>query len=646
LANQKVIEKQIGRYQLLEEIGRGGMGIVYKAFEPTLKRTVALKVLAPHLAGQPGLLSRLRREAVSAANLRHNHIALLFEFNQQEENAYLAMEYVPGPSLKQLLEQGPLAPPRCLEILSQIASALDYAHALGIVHRDVKPSNILVGPEDQAMLVDFGLAEMTGSSEITPDGVVLGTPDYMSPEQAAGRAASFQSDQYALAALAYELFTGQPPFHTNSAAATVHAHIYELAPPPTEINPTLPIQVNPIFSRALSKAPEERFESVSAFVAALQKVLLPSPPPEPEARWKTRLLPWVTTTALLLLALVILLAQTGTFSRLFDQGQKRLVLPKNAAWGFDPGFVGGTGLVSVNRVLLLSSPNGQLTALSENDGAMLWQTRLNDLIYGAPAANSELVFVGDQLERIEGLSLRSGGTVWSTKITGKVEIAPVVLEDKLVAITSKGYIYVLNAGNGRVLWSRPFVSGLLAVNATPGCLIVNSSQSVYMLNANSGLLTWEFQTASAITTRPVISNGQVLVSTQQGLLHIINLADGAEQWRYQGQGTLQAAPAVVGQIIYIPDESGLLTAIDLNAKQILWQYKANASLESTPLFVDQHLILGANNGKVIILNAADGHPVDEIQLQTSIKTNPVLGEDLVFIKAERIYAFKPYQPPR
>ena len=638
---QKVIKEQIGRYQVLEEIGRGGMGIVYHAFEPTLKRSVALKVLAPHLSDQPGLISRLKREAISAASLRHNHIALLFEFVQEESVAYLAMEYIAGPSLKQLLEKEKISQERCISFLSQIASALDYAHSLGVVHRDVKPSNILVGPEDHAMLVDFGLAEMTDNSVITPDGIVLGTPEYMSPEQAAGREATAQSDQYALATLAYEMLTGKAPFHYKYAAAIVHAHIYELAPPPTENNPALPIAINPVFSRAFSKTPEDRYPTVTEFVYSLQKALDPEPASK-AAHWKTRVLPWMIATGLLLLVLIGTLFQTGTINRLFyGSDQKQLILPKNAAWGYDPGFVGGPGLISVNQVLLLSNPNGQLTALRTKDGSLLWKTNPSDLSYGAPAANQDLVFVGDQLERVEGLSLQSGGTVWSTKVTGQVQLAPVVYMDKLVTVTSKGYIYVLNAGNGRIIWSRPFVVGILSLNTAPNDLIVSSSQYVYMLDINSGLLKWQFQAASTITARPVVSNGLLMVGTEQGLLHILNLASGVEEWRYQSKGTQLASPAVVGQYIYVPDESGMVTAIDMDKKQILWKYVSNSSLESTPLFYDGHLILGTNNGKILVLRAEDGYLVEEIQLNASIKTNPVIENNLIFIKSEHIYAFKP-----
>jgi outer membrane protein assembly factor BamB len=217
----------------------------------------------------------------------------------------------------------------------------------------------------------------------------------------------------------------------------------------------------------------------------------------------------------------------------------------------------------------------------------------------------------------------------------------VVQLDRLVAVTSKGYIFELNAANGRIIWSRPFVIGILSVNVAPDYLIISSSQSIYVLDINSGQLKWEFQAPSAITNRPVVSGGLVMVGTEQGLLHVFALADGVEQWRYQSKGTLLASPAVVGQTIYLPDESGLVTAISLTEKRVLWQYPSNSSLESTPLFYGGHLIVGSNNGKLLVLRADDGYLVEEIQLNASIKTSLVQENNLIFIKAEHIYAFKP-----
>src|SRR5215213_9078217 len=281
---------QISRYELIAEIGRGGMGVVYRAYEAALDRTVALKLLAPELANQPGFVARLRREAISAARLRHPNIALLYEFGQSEDTSFLAMEYLPGRSLRQLLEAGPLPSERALGILDQIGQALDYAHSMGIVHRDVKPSNILVSPADQAMLIDFGLAEVSECTLLTADSAVLGTPHYMAPEQAAGRGSGERGDQYALAAVAYEMLTGVPPFHGRAATAVVHAHIYESPPPPTERRPALPVAVNAVLLRGLAKQPQDRYPTLADFIAALRAALAPPASPRPRVSTRRRVL--------------------------------------------------------------------------------------------------------------------------------------------------------------------------------------------------------------------------------------------------------------------------------------------------------------------------------------------------------------------
>src|SRR3954453_9630402 len=297
---------QIHRYELIAEIGRGGMGVVYRAYEAALDSTVALKLLAPELANQPGFVARLRREAISAARLRHPNIALLYEFGQADDTAFLAMEYLPGRSLRQLLEAGPLPADRALGILDQIGQALDYAHSMGIVHRDVKPSNILVSPADQAMLIDFGLAEVSECSLLTSDSAVLGTPHYMAPEQAAGRGAGERGDQYALAAVAYEMLTGVPPFHGRAATAVIHAHIYDLPPPPTERCPALPIAVNAVLMRALAKQPHDRYPTLADFIAALRIALTPAAP-QPRSRTRRRIL-LGAASGLALVAVVFLVA--------------------------------------------------------------------------------------------------------------------------------------------------------------------------------------------------------------------------------------------------------------------------------------------------------------------------------------------------
>jgi serine/threonine protein kinase len=641
LVHNQITENRIGKYCIQEELGRGGMGVVYRAFEPVLHREVALKLLPPNVSGQEKLVSRLRHEAISTARLRHPNIAMIYDFSQDQDDAYLVMEYVAGESLQQILCEGSVSIERSIHILKQMGAALDYAHSIGVVHRDVKPSNIIIGAEDHAMLVDFGLAEITDNTMMTPDGVVLGTPHYMSPEQAAGRLATDNSDQYALAAVAYELLTGVPPFPYSNTTAVVHAHIYELPPQATENNPLLPPRVNSVLAKALSKSPEDRFPTVMEFVKKLEEAVKPSPRDEPSA-WKKWIMPWVVSIGVLLLLVLAYLFFSGAMTRLFrDPALNTFNLPNKFAWNYDPGFVGGPELVPLDNVLIIGSDDGQLTALQANNGSVLWKTNVNDLKFGYPAASGELVFVGDHFERIEGLSLRTGGTVWRTKVTGRVQLAPVVYQNRLIAVTSKGYIYVLNAENGRVIWSRPFVVGVQVIGFAPGHLLIGSDSSLYALDLENGMVKWEFETSSAITTQPAAFDDLVLIGTAQGLIHVIDLADGAEQWRYQASGTVRAAPAVDEQMIYVADQSGKLAAINMLQRKVVWEFQAGSSLETTPLIYNRFLILGSSNGKVLILDKDEGVMFEEISLNTSINTNLTQENGMVFIRADHIYALIP-----
>ncbi len=267
----------VGRFRVEEKIGQGGMGVVFRARDTLLNRLVALKLIAPHLGRNPTAQARFHREAAAAAKLRHPHIATVYEYGEHEGQAFIAIEWVEGPTLKSLLDSEHGLPlDRALKLFDQIGGALDYAHQRGVVHRDIKPGNIIVSGDDQAVIVDFGLAWLADAPSITLSGAAYGTPYYMSPEQAMGQRVDGRSDLYSLGIVLYEMLSGQPPFGDTTGAAILHRQIYATPAPITIVNPGVPSNVEAALIVALAKSPAERFATAAEFGAALRASL---PPP-------------------------------------------------------------------------------------------------------------------------------------------------------------------------------------------------------------------------------------------------------------------------------------------------------------------------------------------------------------------------------
>jgi serine/threonine-protein kinase len=283
------VPEKLGKYRIIEEVGRGGFAAVYKAVDTTLDRTVALKVLAPHLLWDPTFVQRFQREAKVAANLDHPHIVTIHEVSQIEGVYFIAMQFLEGRTVSQILEtEGPLPVSRVQAIIEQIASALDYAHAHGFVHRDVKPSNVIVADDGRATLTDFGLVKAGEGTKLSTTGVIFGTPEYMSPEQAEGKKLDTCSDIYSLGVVLFEMLAGRAPFVADTSLTVMYKHVHE-SPPLDELPSDLPQGVVAVVEKALAKDPADRYQSTGQMLEALRKAMAEAaepaevtPPPPPE----------------------------------------------------------------------------------------------------------------------------------------------------------------------------------------------------------------------------------------------------------------------------------------------------------------------------------------------------------------------------
>jgi predicted Ser/Thr protein kinase len=267
--------KKIGVYQIVEELGRGGMAVVYKAFQPSLNRYVALKVLPDYYQHDPEFVARFEQEAQAAAQLNHPNIVTIYDVGEDAGVHYIAMEYLEGGSLGDRLDQAAAQgwtydQQEALSVVEQVGKALDYAHTRGVIHRDIKPANIMFTADGRPKVTDFGIARAGDLARLTRTGVLLGTPEYMSPEQAAGGQADQRSDLYALGVVAYQMLTGRVPFRSDTPHATLHAVVYEPPPAPRLINPALSPAVEAVLLQALAKQPEARFQRGTALAGALR----------------------------------------------------------------------------------------------------------------------------------------------------------------------------------------------------------------------------------------------------------------------------------------------------------------------------------------------------------------------------------------
>jgi serine/threonine protein kinase len=275
-----------GRYKIIEELGRGGMGVVYKAEDTKLKRTVALKFLPPELTHIPDVKDRFMREAQAAAALDHPNICTVYEFDEAEEEAFISMAYIEGQSLRKKLETGPLELDEALRIATQVAEGLQEAHKKGVVHRDIKSANIMVTERGQPKIMDFGLARTADKTLITREGTTMGTVAYMSPEQTRGEEVDHRTDIWSFGVVLYEMLTGKLPFKGEHEQAVVYSIQKEKPGPITDIKADIPVSIEQVVSKALEKDPDKRYQQIDEILDDLKSMSAGIVPEEIKARMR------------------------------------------------------------------------------------------------------------------------------------------------------------------------------------------------------------------------------------------------------------------------------------------------------------------------------------------------------------------------
>src|SRR5690348_14805877 len=258
------------RYEVLHLLGEGGMGAVYKVRDRELERFVALKVIRPELAARPEILQRFKQELILARQVTHKNVIRIFDLGEADSVKFITMEFIEGQDLKCLLrERGKLSPDETMKIMAQVCRALEAAHNEGVIHRDLKPQNIMLDSQGRVTVMDFGIARSTEMNGMTQTGAFVGTPEYMSPEQAMGEHVDARSDLFTLGIIFYELLTGDTPFRADTFYAMLLNRTTRKARPPIEVDPSIPQQINEVVVRCLETSPDQRYQSAREILAGL-----------------------------------------------------------------------------------------------------------------------------------------------------------------------------------------------------------------------------------------------------------------------------------------------------------------------------------------------------------------------------------------
>ena len=521
----------MGRFRILSEHARGGMGELWRAHDDTLDRPVALKLLRPERMQDSEALVRFRREAVTVARLKHEHIAALYEFADDSQQPYLVMEWVEGQSLEERLRGGRLTWAAALEIFEQLMEALDYAHGQGVVHRDIKPANLMLSGQ-RLTVVDFGLACLLAEPSLTETGPIFGTPLYMSPEMASGGAVDGRADLYSAALVLFEMLAGKPVFGSGSVIQIISQQVHAARPILSECAPGLPVALDEVLVKALDVDPGRRYATGAEFLGALRAASN-----LPLARGRP--FKWAGALGLVALTLGIGLAWPKTPTPPLVSATPRatpspvVVAPAalQKVWALAAPYA---PVVAMGERVLVSAP-GELRALEVGDGRVAWKAP-------QPAA-PRLLVAG------EGTVLRLNGG---------------------------GSLEALKVANGQQLWKLPltgsFWGGALSSDEE---LYLVGQQRLQAFDPASVQEDWQIAVGETLLGVPPVANEKLVMLAAKGHKVIAyRYADSARVW----QASLKATPTCLWldeQALLVGAQDGNLMAYALGDGHLLWEESAN-----------------------------------------------------------------------
>ena len=662
----------VAGYRLEAQVGAGGMAVVFRARDERLGRLVALKILAPSLALDSAFRRRFIAESRAAAVVDDPYIIPVYEAGEADGVLFIAMRFVRGGDLRGVLErEGALAPFRAAEFISPVASALDAAHRAGLVHRDVKPANILVDARDDrpdhVYLSDFGVSKGAMSSvSLTGTGQFLGTPDYSAPEQIQGLAVDGRTDQYALACVAYQLLTGAAPFERDQGLAVLLAHLS--APPPSLASrrPDLSAAADQVLSRGLAKEPEKRFASCRDFAEALREALglaryhSRSPAPgHPQTQVVAAPQPELPGPAT---------AGSGKAARPADPVAAATIdsvpgdRPADAADLGDPG-----GLTTQARRRLQEREVGlpqaePMPTVIPTPGAGPTQQD--------PALATAASAPADAVPPVRETAPAPAGLAAGQAVAGPdVGPAPPLDAGGYRATLPPGDDYPTvtvggpepGAGEttpraprprriGRAIRRRSVITatamGIALIGLVTAITIISGAHGTSGAHGAPGTsVRWSYTSGNSVESSPAVAGGTVYIGSDDDSLYALDAATGHLRWSYSTGGPVESSPAVAGGIVYIGSDDDSLYALDAATGHLRWSYSTGGPVESSPAVAGGIVYIGSDDNMVYALDAATGqlrwsYTIGVFGTGPGVESGPAVAAGIVFIGSwdDKVYA--------
>jgi len=617
------MEERIGKYRILELLGSGAFADVFLAEDPITKRRVAIKRCSAVGSKRESLLSECRL----LVQLDHANIVNVYDADVVEPHFIIVMEYMAGGSLREVINNAKrkglkVSTELACKIIMNILNALSFAHSMNVVHRDVKPENILFSADKKVKLGDFGIAKMLETTQGAAY-TRIGTVPYMAPEQLLGRAV-FQSDIYACGVVLYEIITGVRAFDGDTDYVIMKKIESADFTRPRAIRPDIPEWLEGVIMRAMAKDTDRRYRNAGDMIKDIRSGIESktiSGGYQPDIG-KDMVQKGVRGS-------IVALSE----GELVGREEHRIASTGSLIWRYKTGgWVNSSPTISGGRVYVGSWDN-YIYCLSSDSGDLIWRFKTGGIVFSSPCVVDGRVYVGSGDCYIYCLSADSGDIIWRYETDYGLCSSPAIVNGRVYVGSHDGYIYCLSADNGDLIWRYETESFLFSSPAiVDGRIYVRSDDGyIYCLSADNGDLIWRYGIGGNVVSSPAILGGKVYVGSWDGYIYCLSADSGNLIWRYKTGGAVDYSQAVVGSRVYVGSYDNYIYCLSADSGDIIWRYETDYGLCSSPAIVNGRVYVGSHDGYIYCLSADSGDLIWRYEIGGSVVLSLAISGGRVYV---------------